>query len=225
MTTFAKTDLRQQLSLYFVAGTMNCESPEAFERILLQAIKGGITAFQYREKGSNCLTGEERFQMAVRAKKLCGDHNVLFIVNDDIELMKSVDAEGLHVGQSDGNLKVIRQETKGKILGVSAHTLVEAEDAVSLGAEYIGVGPIYQTSSKPDAKKPVGAELIKEFRSNGITVPLVGIGGISLEKAGAVIEAGADGAAVISAISCTKDPSVSSSEMLKIIMQAKRDYK
>jgi thiamine-phosphate pyrophosphorylase len=221
MTASCKTDLKKNLSLYFVAGTMNCDSPEAFQRILSEAIKGGITAFQFREKGTNCLMGEKRLEMAKMAKKLSEDHGVLFIVNDDLELMKTLDADGLHVGQTDGDLYKIRQETTGKILGVSAHTLAEAKDAVLQGADYIGAGPIYQTSSKPDAKKPVGPELISNFRAEGIDLPIVGIGGITIQNAGAVIEAGADGTAVISAISGADDPKAASHAMLNTIMEAK----
>ncbi|KZE69364.1 thiamine-phosphate diphosphorylase [Fictibacillus phosphorivorans] len=223
MRTSAIKDLKQQLSLYFVAGTMNCDSPEAFERILLQAIQGGVTAFQFREKGAKSLRGEKRLEIANRAKQICREHGVLFIVNDDLELMKSVDADGLHVGQKDGDLKTIREATKGKILGVSAHTLAEAEDAVSKGADYIGVGPIYQTASKEDAEEPVGVARIKEFLMNHINLPLVGIGGITIKNVSEVILAGADGAAVISALSGVDSPEEASRKMSKIIQSAKRD--
>lgn len=222
MRTSAVKDLKQQLSLYFVAGTMNCGSPEAFERILLQTIQGGITAFQFREKGAKSLRGEQRLEVANRAKMICREHGVLFIVNDDLELMKSVDADGLHVGQKDGDLKTIREETKGKILGVSAHTFAEAEDAVSKGADYIGVGPIYQTASKEDAEKPVGVERIKELLMNHINLPLVGIGGITIKNVNEVILAGADGVAVISALSGVDYPEEASRKMVGMIQSAKR---
>lgn len=222
MRTQAKARLQQDLSLYFVAGTMNCNSPEDFYRILLQAIEGGITAFQFREKGVNCLSGQKQLEMAKRAREVCQKHDVLFIVNDDLALMKAVDADGLHVGQTDGNLDFMRRETEGKLLGVSAHTLAEAVDAIEHGADYIGAGPIYQTSTKPDAKKPVGVDLIAEFRNNHINVPLVGIGGITLENASEVIKSGADGVAVISAISGAVDPSAISSNLLRAVHTAKR---
>ncbi|MED1863025.1 thiamine phosphate synthase [Fictibacillus nanhaiensis] len=221
MRAQVKTRLQQDLSLYFVAGTMNCSSPEDFYRILLQAIEGGITAFQFREKGINCLTGQKQLEMAKRIKKVCQEHNVLFIVNDDLELMKAVDADGLHVGQTDGKLDIIRRETEGKLLGVSAHTLAEAEDAIVHGADYIGAGPIYQTSTKSDAKIPVGVELVTELRSNHINVPLVGIGGITHENADKVIEAGADGVAVISAISGASNPKSASINLFHTIQNQK----
>ncbi|OOE12333.1 thiamine phosphate synthase [Fictibacillus arsenicus] len=222
MTTLSQVNLAHKLSLYFVAGTMNCQSPEIFREILLQAVKGGITAFQYREKGVNSLIGEKRLESAMTAKEICRDNGILFIVNDDLELMKAVDADGLHVGQTDGSLDFIRKETEGKILGVSAHTLAEAKDAVSHGADYIGTGPIYATVTKPDAKEPVGKGIFQEFRTNGITVPVVGIGGISLENAATVIRAGADGAAIISAISQSEDPRKTTRELLLDILNAKR---
>jgi thiamine-phosphate pyrophosphorylase len=222
MTALSQVNLAQKLSLYFVAGTMNCESPESFQQILLHAAKGGITAFQYREKGSNCLTGEKRLEAAKKAKTLCREFGVLFIVNDDLELMKAVDADGLHVGQKDGSLDFIRKETEGKILGVSAHTLAEAKDAVERGADYIGAGPIYATATKPDAQEPLGTVIFKELRTNGINIPVVGIGGISLDNAEAVIKAGADGAAIISAISQSEDPFITSQNLLMNILNAKR---
>ncbi|MBN3554806.1 thiamine phosphate synthase [Fictibacillus nanhaiensis] len=223
MNTQEMSRLQQDLSLYFVAGTMNCHSPEEFYRILKQAVQGGITAFQFREKGVNSLSGQKQLEMAKRAKEVCHKHDVLFIVNDDLDLMKAVGADGLHVGQTDGNLRDIRRETEGKLLGVSAHTLAEAKDAIVHGADYIGVGPIYQTRTKSDAKKPVGVDLILELRSNHINVPLVGIGGITLQNAGEVIKAGADGVAIISAISGAVDPSSASSNLLQIIYTAKRE--
>ena len=225
MKTQAKTRLQQDLSLYYVAGTMNCCSPEDFYRILVQAIQGGITTFQFREKGVNGLSGQKQLEMAKRAKEICHKHDVLFIVNDDLDLMKAVDADGLHVGQTDGNLAYIRKETEGKLLGVSAHTLAEAKDAIEHGADYIGAGPIYQTSTKPDAKKPVGVDLIAELRSNQVNIPLVGIGGITLQNASEVIKAGADGVALISEISCAVDPSSASSNLLFAIQTAKREVK
>jgi thiamine-phosphate pyrophosphorylase len=222
MTALSQVNLAHKLSLYFVAGTMNCESPESFREILVQAVKGGITAFQYREKGTNSLKGEKRLETAMMAKEICRNHGVLFIVNDDLELMKSVDADGLHVGQTDGSLAFIRKETEGKILGVSAHTLAEAKDAVGHGADYIGAGPIYATDTKPDAQEPVGTGVIQEFRTNQISIPVVGIGGISLNNAASVIRAGADGAAIISAISQSEDPRKTSRELLLGILNTKR---
>jgi thiamine-phosphate pyrophosphorylase len=223
MMTHSKMDLARKLSLYFVAGTMNCESPEAFQNILLNAIKGGITTFQFREKGMNSLTGEKRLEAALAAKRICEKYDVLFIVNDDLDLMKKVDADGLHVGQTDGNLEHIRRETKGKVLGVSAHTLEEAEDAVNHGADYIGAGPIYATTTKPDAEKPVGTRIFNELRTNFITVPIVGIGGITLKNVSEVITDGADGAAIISEITQSKDPGRIAGELLQIILQAKNE--
>jgi thiamine-phosphate pyrophosphorylase len=221
MAILTQKELSQKLSLYFVAGTMNCESPDAFKKILLEAIKGGITTFQYREKGENAVTGQKQLEIAMYAKELCKAYGVLFIVNDDLELMKAVDADGLHVGQTDGNLDMIRKETKGKILGISAHTLVEAKDAAERGADYIGVGPIFATSTKPDAEEPVGTGIFKELQDKGLSLPLVAIGGISNENTSETIIAGSDGVAIISAITSSADPKKASHELLSIILQAK----
>ncbi|MBY6036510.1 thiamine phosphate synthase [Fictibacillus nanhaiensis] len=218
----SRTCLAQTLSLYYVAGTTNCESPESFMEILIQACKGGITTFQFREKGTNCLNSRQRIQIAEAAKNVCRQYGVLFIVNDDLALMKELDADGLHVGQTDGSLDVFRRETKGKILGVSTHTLLEAEDAVTRGADYVGVGPIFQTYTKPDAKEPVGTGIFSLFRENNIMVPMVGIGGITKDNAASVVKGGADGVALISAISEAEHPLETSRELLRTILQAKK---
>jgi thiamine-phosphate pyrophosphorylase len=222
MKTLTHEELSEKLSLYFVAGTMNCGNPEAFERILEQAAAGGITTYQYREKGGNSVIGDKQLEMALYAKQLCEAHNILFIVNDDLDLMKAVDADGLHVGQSDGNLEYFRKETTGKIFGVSAHTLAEAKDAAVNGADYIGVGPIFATATKPDAEEPVGTVIFKELLCEGISLPLVAIGGISMENTFETIKAGADGVAIISAITQSADPKKTSQELLSLIKEAKR---
>ncbi|MGM0854100.1 MAG: thiamine phosphate synthase [Bacillota bacterium] len=192
-------NLRKSLQLYFVMGSLNCENHPA--QVLEEALSGGITMFQFREKGPFCLEGEKRVEMAKEFQRLCHYYGIPFIVNDDVELALSMNADGVHIGQEDGNVETIRKKIGSKILGVSAHNLREARIATSFGADYLGVGPMFPTFTKKDCRKVKGPRVIKSIRTGGITTPLVGIGGIHPGNAYQVLEAGADGVAVISAIS------------------------
>lgn len=196
--------MKKQLALYLVMGSINCrKSPED---VLREAIVGGITLFQFREKGTGALQGTEKKELAGRLFSICREHGIPFIVNDDVELMLALDADGLHIGQEDGSIKVMRNRIGDKILGVSAHNLAEARAALAGGSDYLGVGPMYETQTKEDIREVRGPAVIREMRDSGITCPIVGIGGIASGKAAPVIAAGADGVAVISAISQAISP-------------------
>jgi thiamine-phosphate pyrophosphorylase len=117
-----------------------------------------------------------------------------------------VDADGVHVGQEDLPVSFVRKKIGSKILGVSAHNVEEARQAEEAGADYLGVGPMYPTFTKPDIREVRGPVVIEEIRRAGIVLPIVGIGGIGKGKAKAVTDAGADGVAVISAITQARSP-------------------
>ncbi|MGV3465300.1 MAG: thiamine phosphate synthase [Heyndrickxia sp.] len=195
--------LREMLKLYFIMGSPNCSKNPA--NVLMEAIAGGITLFQFREKGLNALTGKAKFTLAKELQTICKEHGIPFIVNDDIDLAISLDADGVHIGQEDESVEVVRKKIGDKILGVSVHTMEEAKSALKTGADYFGVGPIFPTKTKEDAKPVQGVQHIQYFRDNGIKIPMVGIGGITSENAHNVIEAGADGVSVITAISQATD--------------------
>jgi thiamine-phosphate pyrophosphorylase len=196
--------LRDLLKVYFIMGSVNCRMSPA--KVLKEAVAGGITMFQFREKGTGALTAEVRFNLGKRLQKICQAHGVPFIVNDDIDLAIALDADGIHVGQDDTPALAIRQLLgEDKIVGVSAHSLAEAQQAIADGADYLGIGPIYPTSSKDDAQAVRGTLVIEEIRKSGITIPLVGIGGITMHNAAPVLAAGADGISVISAIASAED--------------------
>lgn len=196
---------KNNLHLYFISGTKDVGEKD-FLTVLESALKGGITAFQLREKGENALQGNELKELAEQCLALCKTYKVPFIVNDNVELALEIGADGVHVGQADGVISEIRTKIgPDKILGVSTHTKVEALTASDAGANYIGVGPIYETTSKESAGSPVGPELVSEVVRELPGLPIVGIGGISERKAGTVIREGASGVAVISAISGAED--------------------
>ncbi|GMK40309.1 thiamine-phosphate synthase [Paenibacillus sp. CCS19] len=192
-------ELSRLLQVYLIMGSNNCiRDPE---QVLTDAIAGGITMFQYREKGTGALTGDERFTLASRLRELCRVSGVPFIVNDDIDLALALDADGVHVGQEDELATEVRRRIgDDRILGVSAYNLAEAEAAVRCGADYLGVGPLYSTQTKEDAKSASGLAVLSGLRESGVTVPIVGIGGIHAGNAGDVVRAGADGVSVITAI-------------------------
>ncbi|MCH6266771.1 thiamine phosphate synthase [Neobacillus citreus] len=209
-------NLREALKVYFIMGTANCRKDPV--EVLKEAIAGGITFFQFREKGEGALIGEEKYALAKKLQSLCKEHRIPFIVNDDLELAIALDADGVHIGQEDEPAETVRNQIgDNKILGVSVHTPEEAEAALSAGADYFGIGPVYPTKTKADAKPSRGTALIEELRSQGIAVPIVGIGGITSENAATVVEAGADGVSVITAISLADSPHLAAKALRKSV--------
>ncbi|MER2111642.1 MAG: thiamine phosphate synthase [Solibacillus isronensis] len=191
------------LNKYFVMGTINCKRDPLL--VLEEALQAGITMFQLREKGKNALKGDKYIQFARQCQKLCQIYKVPFIINDDVELALILDADGIHVGQEDTEVEKFRSFAKNKIVGVSVHTMEQLELAMANGADYAGIGPIYQTTSKDDARAPVGLMLLEEVKSRYPQFPIVAIGGISTENSFSVRQTGANGVAVISAISQSND--------------------
>jgi len=212
-------DLHELLSVYFIMGSPNCKKEP--KEVLTEAIAGGITLFQFREKGDGALTGEEKYSFAKELLAICKEHKIPFIVNDDIELALEIAADGVHIGQEDEPVKAVRAMIGDMILGVSVHTEEEAMLALQDGADYFGIGPVYPTKTKEDAKPSKGTSLIEALRKNGYTIPIVGIGGITSENAASVIEAGADGVSVITAISHAKSQRVAAGALINIVEEKK----
>jgi thiamine-phosphate pyrophosphorylase len=196
--------LKDLLTLYFVMGSPNCKQDP--RHVLREAIQGGITLFQFREKGIGCLYDKEKRELAMDLQLICRQFSIPFIVNDDVKLAIDLDADGVHIGQEDKSIEDVRKIIGNKILGVSAHNIEEAKIAVEKGADYLGVGPMYVTKTKTDTRKVQGPQLIRKMRKADITIPIVGIGGISISKVNIVINNGADGVAIISSISQSNSP-------------------
>ncbi|MGP4079866.1 thiamine phosphate synthase [Pseudalkalibacillus sp. R45] len=209
-------NLRELLKLYFIMGSPNCNRDP--RDVLRGAIDGGVTLFQFREKGEGALTGDAKREFAMELHEICRKAGVPFIVNDDVALALEIGADGVHVGQEDETIEVVRKKIGSKILGVSAHDVEEARDAVVKGADYIGVGPMFATKTKADAREVRGPEMIERIREAGITLPIVGIGGIQASNAGEVMSAGADGVSVISAISQAEDPKRAAREFIGTVL-------
>ncbi|UFJ42318.1 thiamine phosphate synthase [Brevibacillus humidisoli] len=204
----ASEKLKDCLRVYLVIGSQDCGySAERVVQIVGDALAGGVRAVQFRDKNSR-LTRAEQLALAGRLQMLCREHGALFFINDDVSLAIQLRSDGVHVGQDDMTLAEVRQLVPvGMIVGVSAGTPEEALAAKQGGADYIGVGAMYHTGSKVDAGEPIGPEGLAEIRAAvGDDCMIVGIGGIQLANAAAVLEAGADGLALISAITGADSP-------------------
>ncbi|MFT8321881.1 MAG: thiamine phosphate synthase [Bacillus sp. (in: firmicutes)] len=204
MENYQQNYIRDLLKVYFIMGSNNCELDP--EYVLTEALKAGITVFQFREKGQGALTGPEKRALAKKLKNKCNAYDVPFIVNDDVELALEIAADGIHIGQEDEKAEFVKKKIGNKILGVSAHSLEEVQSAIKAGADYVGIGPIYPTNTKKDTEPVRGTSLIKEMKVNNIKIPIVGIGGITTKNAREVIHAGANGVAIISEISLASSP-------------------
>ncbi|ADO58164.1 thiamine phosphate synthase [Paenibacillus polymyxa] len=190
--------MRRHLQMYLVVGSVNCLAEPS--RVVQEALAGGTTMIQFREKGRSALTGVPMLELARQLQDLCHHAGIPFIVNDDVELALELNADGVHIGQDDESADSVRARIGNRILGVSAHTIEEARRAILQGADYLGVGPIYPTISKDDAHAVQGPAILYEMRKAGIDLPIVGIGGITIDRVKEVVSAGADGVAVISAV-------------------------
>ena len=166
-----------------------------------EALKGGVTFVQLREKDLD----EERFlEEAREIKELCGRYQVPFVINDNVDIAQAVDADGVHVGQSDMEAGDVRARLgQDKIIGVSAQTVEQALLAESRGADYLGVGAVFATGSKADASE-VDHETVKAI-CQAVHIPVIAIGGITGENVGALTGTGVCGVAVISAIFAQED--------------------
>ena len=173
------------------------------------AIKGGCTVIQLREK--NC-SSKDFYDLAVSVKKITDKYNVPLIINDRVDIAMAVDAAGVHIGQSDLPADVVRRIIgDDKIIGVSVAKLDEALKAVKDGADYLGVGAMYSTDTKTDAR-PVTMEELKEIRKN-VDIPIVVIGGINMNTLGNFKNMGIDGLAVVSAIVAQPDVEKAAKDM------------
>lgn len=191
---------RQQLLLYAVT-----DRSWLGEKTLRQAVKesldGGVTFVQLREKH---LDEASFLQVAKEIQDLCRAYHVPFVINDDVELAKEINADGVHVGQSDMEAGDVRKKLgPEKIIGVSAHSVEEAIQAEKSGADYLGVGAVFHTTSKDDAGN-ITLETVKAI-CNAVSIPVIAIGGISIDNVNQLSGSGVCGVAVISAIYGQKD--------------------
>jgi thiamine-phosphate diphosphorylase len=185
--------------------------------LLDAAVAGGCRMVQLREKE---WPAGRLLPVAERLRERCAATGVTFIVNDRVDLALALGADGVHLGQDDLPARAARPLLRpGMILGVSTHSVRQARAAMADGADYIAVGSMFATSTKADFQL-VGPQLLRKLRDE-ISVPLVGIGGITHDNVEEVIRAGADGVAVISAVGAADDPRAASERFLALIRTAR----
>ncbi len=185
--------------------------------IVQAAVSGGATCIQLREK--NCST-REFIEQALAIRAFLKDRVVPLIINDRLDVAQVVAADGIHLGQEDMPIDMARAIVgETMVIGISAESLADAVQAEKQGADYLGVSPIYATPTKTDTATPLGLEGLREIRS-AVGIPLVGIGGLNNDNAAVVIENGADGVAVVSAIMAAEDPEAAARELKDTIVRA-----
>lgn len=191
---------KKSLLLYAVTDRTWLNDDTLYEQVE-KAINGGVTFVQLREKN---LDEESFLNEALEIQKLCRKYNIPFVINDNVEIAKKINADGIHVGQRDmnaGNVRAILGEDK--ILGVSAQTVEQALLAEKEGADYLGVGAVFPTGSKADAED-VSYETLKSI-CEAVNIPVVAIGGIGAGNVSKLENSGISGIAVISAIFAAED--------------------
>ncbi|MDE3018400.1 MAG: thiamine phosphate synthase [Nitrospirota bacterium] len=170
--------------------------------LLREAAAAGARLFQYRNKTDSALTA---YRQALSLRQAAADAQALFIVNDRCDLALAVEADGVHLGQDDLPLPLARTLMgPDKLIGLSTHRESEVQSAAAEGADYLGFGPIFSTASKRDHEPVVGLEGLRLIRTL-TRLPIFAIGGITLENVSSVVQAGADGVAVISALAQASD--------------------
>lgn len=191
----------KQMLLYAVSDRAWSNSDDGFLSQVEQAINSGVTVFQLREKN----TDYEHFKdIALKIKPICKAHGVPLIINDNVKLAKEIDADGVHLGQNDLDIKAAREYLGAdKIIGVSAHNVKEAQAAESGGADYLGSGAAFVTSTKTDAGA-IDHKVLSDV-AHSVRIPVVAIGGITGGNISRLEGLGLDGVAVVSAIFAAKD--------------------
>lgn len=187
------------------------------DEVVLQAVRGGVSTVQLREKDiSTRLFIEE----AARIKRLLAPYGVPLIINDRVDVALAVGADGVHIGQEDMPYPLARKLLgPGAIIGLSVETVDQVREAEGFDVDYLGVSPVFATPTKPDAAPAWGLEGLGRARQLSHH-PLVAIGGMNAVNADAVIRAGADGIAVVSAICSADDPRQAAEDLVHIVEAA-----
>ncbi len=187
------------MGLYFIIDGMYTTD---FEHYTKMAVRNHVSIIQYRDKNA------EIKNMITNAKKMSSitkNTSTTYIVNDILQVARESHADGIHVGQRDEHYTAVKTALPNKIIGVSTMTLEESIEAQKLGADYLGVGPIFETQTKPDTPPPTGLKRLKEIVDK-TRIPIVAIGGINKDNLIPVLKTGVHGVAIISAILTAQDP-------------------
>lgn len=209
---YSEEQIRKAMLLYAVTDRAWLKEGESLAKVCRDVLEHGATFLQIREKD---LDGESFEREAEELKSLCASLKVPFVVNDSVEIALDIDADGVHVGQSDIRGRDIRALIgPDKILGISAGTVEEARAAEAAGADYIGVGAVFGTSTKKNARN-LSVEKLREI-CGSVKIPVVAIGGIGKENIRQLAGSGIDGVAVVSAIFKAENPGKAAEELLAL---------
>ena len=201
--------LREHLARYLVTDP-RVESENRLVEIVAAAIDGGMTAVQLRVKG---WTDRRALGAAVRLTALCRDRDVMFLVNDRVDIALASGADGVHLGVDDLPVAAARDLLGGgAVVGYSPESEADRREAVLTGADYLGVGPVFGTATKEDAGPALGLPAFRDIVES-VDVPVIGIGGIDQRNALSVFEAGAVGVAVVSSVFFADDPAAAAQEL------------
>ena len=204
---------KEKMRLYAITDR-HCLNGRSLKEVVKESLDGGVPFLQLRDKNSD---DETFLQEATELQELCRDYKVPLIINDNVEIALKMNADGVHVGQSDIKGRDIRAMIEpDKILGISVGTVEEAQAAEKAGADYIGVGAVFGTSTKKNARN-LSLEKLQEI-SSSVSIPVVAIGGINASNLMELAGSGVDGVAVVSAIFAAKDPGQATRE-LKVLAQ------
>ncbi len=202
--------------LYLVTNSDKFETQDEFLDAIASALEGGVEIVQLREK---IMSAKKIIELGKKVKQLCAQYGAIFIVNDRVDIAMLLQAEGVHLGQDDLDIKSARALVgESMIIGVSTHAPEQALKAVEDGADYIGVGPIFETPTK-QGRKAVGLEYVK-WAAENIEIPFFAIGGIDKENVGEVLKSGAKRVAVVRAIVSSKSPQKAAKDFSKFINNA-----
>jgi len=186
--------------------------------IIRAAVAGGVTMVQLREKEA---ATRKFYEEGLKIREFLGEHNIPLIVNDRLDIALALDADGVHMGQDDMPVAVARRILgDDKIIGASVFNASEAREAEAAGADYLGLSPLFVTSTKPELAAQIGIDGIAPIRQ-AVRIPLVGIGSMNAGNAFEAVRAGLDGVAVVSAICSHRDPEAAARAIKTEVVRAK----
>lgn len=208
-------------SLYLVLGQNDVLSGVSLQECVRAAVQGGVSMIQLREK--HCST-KEYIDRAISLKRILSRYNIPLIINDRLDVVLASGADGLHLGQSDTPYRIARQLLGSKaIIGLSVETMDNVQEAENFDVDYLAISPVFETATKLDVKEPWGLNGVRLLREKSRHL-LIGIGGINARNCAAVMQAGAHGVAVVSAICYAKDPCFAAQELKKMVTKHAYDY-
>ena len=204
--------MRADYSFYLILDDHLCR-PDAMLQLVEKVVAAGVTCIQLRMKQSS---HETIIAVSKQLQNFLTPKKIPLIINDYVDLVLQTDADGVHIGQNDMPYADVRKIVGKKIIGLSIENLQQAQQYANCGADYFGVGPVFKTSTKLDAAKPVGLLQLAQIKQI-LKGPVVAVGGINQQTILSVLKTGVDGFAFVSAILCSPSPEEETKRLSKII--------